>query len=350
MSSKKIFSMSLIVLIMMVGLSLATSNVEASEDDEYYLILTSTDGGNITVDGYEVDDPFYETYDKEEKVDIEAQPDDNYEFVEWTGDTDSIDDTESKEANIEMNDNYTMTAEFEKENYELTVEVDGEGEIIRPSDDTSNHKHGEEVILEAEAKENYEFIEWTGDIETIESPESKIATVMMEDDYGITAEFEKKQYELTVELEDENKGEIIRPEESNSIHEYGEEVIVEVEADDGYEFAGWSGDTETIDHPDSTLVVVEITDDHDITAEFESEGFELKTEWIVIAVLMVILALLIIQRFTSAAEKSEESEPKEGVCENCGEIIPSNSRECPECGTPLRPPHLPEMRKASESE
>jgi len=502
MSSKKIFSVSLIALLAVASFSFATFNVEASEGD-YYLILTSSEGGSIHVEGDELDDPFYETYDDGTEVDIEAEPDENYVFEEWTGDTEGIEDTEdrfttitiedeynitavfeedhyelsidvegegeilqpdgegdheirreeeivieakahehykfirwtgdnetisrpsSNITTIKMEDDYDITAEFEKEIYELSLDVDGEGQILRPGEgdfeyeydekivleadpndyhkfvgwtgDTENIENptselttinmeddyeitaefeedyyelsidsdengevirpgegdfvfdrGEEVVIEAEAHENYDFDRWTGDTEGIKEPSSDLTTMIMDDDYEITAEFEKEKYELTVDVDGE--GEIIRPDEDTSTHEHGAEVILEVEAEDGYKFTGWSGDTGSIDNPDSTLAVIEITDDHDITAEFESEEFELKNEWIVIAVLLVIIAFLIIQRFTSSTEESEESELKEGVCENCSEIIPADSRECPECGTPLIPQHLPEMRKASESE
>ncbi len=280
---------------------------------------------------------------------LEVEADENYTFVEWTGDIENIDKPESELATIVIEDDYEITAEFEEDYYELSIDVDGEGRVIQPGEGDFGFEQEEKVVIEAEADENYEFKEWTGDIDTIKSPESRITELTMEDDYDITAEFEKKHYELSVELDDEDKGEIIRPEELNSVHEFEDEVILEVEVEDGYEFTGWSGDIETIDDPDSTLAVIEITEDHEITAEFESEEFELKTEWIVIAVLGLIIAFFIGQKLTSTAEESEKSRPKEGVCENCGEIIPIDSKECPECGTPLKPPDLPELNKVSAS-
>ncbi len=289
-------------------------------------------------------------YEYNEKIILEVEAAENYTFDQWTGDIENIDKPESELAEIIIKDDYEITAEFKEDYHELSIDVDGEGRVIQPGEGSFGYDLDEKVVIEAEADGNYEFIRWTGDIENVESPESRMTRIIMEDDYDITAEFEKKQYELNIEVNDEDKGQIIRPEELNSIHEFEDEVILEVEAEDGYKFTGWSGDTGSIDDTDSTLAVIEITDDHDITAEFESEEFELKNEWIVIAVLLVIIAFLIIQRFAPPTEESEESEPKEGVCENCGEIIPADSRECPECGTPLIPKHLPEMRKASESE
>ncbi len=284
----------------------------------------------------------------EEKIlDVEAA--ENHTFVEWTGDIENIDDPESELAEIVMEDDYDITAEFEEDYYELSIDVEGEGKVVQPGEGDFGFDQDEKVVLEAEADDNYEFKEWTGDIDNVKSPGSRMTELTMEDDYDITAEFEKEHFELSVEVDDEDKGEIIRPVELKSEHEYATEVVLEVEPKDGYEFAGWSGDIEAIDDPDSTLAVIEMTDDHEITAEFESEGFELSTEWIAIAVLVLIIAFLILQILTSKGEEGEKKKLKEGVCESCGEIIPIDSKECPECGTPLKPHDIPELNKASAS-
>jgi len=269
--------------------------------------------------------------------------------VEWTGDIENIDDPESELAEIVMEDDYDITAEFEEDYYELSIDVEGEGKVVQPGEGDFGFDQDEKVVLEAEADDNYEFKEWTGDIDNVKSPGSRMTELTMEDDYDITVEFEKEHFELSVEVDDEDKGEIIRPVELKSEHEYTTEVVLEVEPKDGYEFAGWSGDIEAIDDPDSTLAVIEMTDDHEITAEFESEGFELSTEWIAIAVLVLIIAFLILQILTSKGEEGEKKKLKEGVCESCGEIIPIDSKECPECGTPLKPHDIPELNKASAS-
>ncbi len=283
----------------------------------------------------------------EEKI-LDVDPAENYTFVEWTGDIENIDDPESELAEIVIEDDYEITAEFEEDYFELSIDVEGEGQVIQPGEGDFGFDQDEKVVLEAEAHENYEFIEWTGDIENIKSPGSRMTEITMEDDYDITAEFEKKSYELSVEVNDEDKGRIIRPEELNSKHEYEDEVILEVEAEDGYEFEEWTGDVETIDDAESTLVIIEIRDDHEITAELESESLEFRMEWGIIALLAAILAWFVIQNLNSNGEEDDENNLKKGVCGNCGEIIPKDSLECPECKAPLRPPDVPVMKRTSK--
>ncbi len=205
MSSKKIFSFSLIVLLMMASFSFATFNVEAS-DGEYHLILTSSEGGSIVQPESDEDGPVYKEYEEGENVSIEAEADENHEFEEWTGDFDieqHIEDPKSNYTEIEMNDNYTVTAEFEKETHELFIDVEGEGEVTEPGEGDFDYDHEEEVILKAESSENYVFEEWAGDTEGIEDTEDRFTTITIEDDYDITAEFEEDNYELSIDVDGE---------------------------------------------------------------------------------------------------------------------------------------------------
>ncbi len=284
-------------------------------------------------------------YEYDETVVIEAEADEKHRFEAWTGDIENIENYDSDLTTITMEDDYDITAEFEEDYYELSIDVDGEGEVIRPGEGDFEFERDEEIVIEAEAFENYEFVEWTGDTEGIENSTSKLTTIIMEDDYDITAEFEKEMHELSIDIDGE--GEVIRPEEETSSHEYGDEIILEVEPDEGYDFSGWTGDTDKIDDPDAELSSIEMTDDHDITAEFESENIELEIEWIIIAILAIALIGMVIKTKRSSEGESEKKErPKEGICENCGEIVPIESKECPECGAPLAPPDIPELQKA----
>jgi len=344
MLGKKASQICLAFILITAVLTMSFGTAEASST-KYHLIVTSTEGGEVI----QPEDDFTK-YEEGDKPVIQAEAEENYEFIGWNGDTENIENPYSEHTQIEMQDNYTIKAEFTKETRELTIDVDGEGKIVRPVEVNLEYEHGETVVLEAEGAKDHTFVEWTGDTENIEEPTSTLTTIVMEDDYDITAEFEKKHYELTIEVDDEDKGQIIRPEELNSEHEYGDDVIIEVEAEDGYEFKEWTGDTETIDDTESTLAVIEILDNHEITAEFESESQELRIEWGIIALLAVVLAWFIIKKLTTSGKKEEKSDVKKGVCGNCGEIIPKDSLECPECNAALRPPDVPMMKKASDSD
>ena len=73
----------------------------------YNLTISSTVGGSVTDPG---EGTF--TYNASEVVNLKAVPDAGYSFVNWTGDVGMIANVNSNETNITMNDNYTITANF----------------------------------------------------------------------------------------------------------------------------------------------------------------------------------------------------------------------------------------------
>ncbi len=151
------------------------------------LIANPEEGGEVEGEG---------EYAEGEEVDITAIPNEGWKFVEWTGDTDYIDDPEAAEAVVTMPGyDIALTAEFSDEEppppekYTLTLvaepeeggEVEGGGEYLE----------GEEVEIIAEAGEGWGFIEWTGDTEHVDDPGQATATVTMPaEDISLTADFE----------------------------------------------------------------------------------------------------------------------------------------------------------------
>jgi len=210
--------------------------------------------------------PDQDEYDEGTEVTLTAEPDEGWEFVEWTGDIEEIEDPESAETTIEMLDDYEITAEFAIETYELTISSTEGGEVVQPDEDTYEYEHGEVVILEAVADENYEFKEWTGDIGTIGSPSSRLTTIEMLDDYEITANFEEvvERHQLTVDIIGEGQVEIYPDQDE---YDEGTEVTLTAEPDEGWEFVEWTRDYEGTEEE----IVVTMNTDKQITAVFEEE-------------------------------------------------------------------------------
>jgi hypothetical protein len=71
------------------------------------LTITSTKGGSVTVPGEGTS-----TYDEGKVVDLVAEPDEGYRFVDWTGYVRAIADVTAAATNITMNDSYSITANF----------------------------------------------------------------------------------------------------------------------------------------------------------------------------------------------------------------------------------------------
>ncbi|MFO7773019.1 MAG: hypothetical protein R6V59_03625 [Dehalococcoidia bacterium] len=75
----------------------------------YDLSISSTAGGSVTAPG---EATF--TYDAGTVVDLVAEPDEGYHFVNWIGDVSMIADVENSMASITINGDYSITANFSK--------------------------------------------------------------------------------------------------------------------------------------------------------------------------------------------------------------------------------------------
>ena len=93
-----------------------------------------------------------------------AEPNSEYEFVNWTGDVESS----TNSVNILMDSDKSITANFIKKKYELKIEVEGKGsvfqEIIKPGI-TDEYNSGTILKLTAVPVDGWVFVEWQGDIQ-----------------------------------------------------------------------------------------------------------------------------------------------------------------------------------------
>jgi uncharacterized repeat protein (TIGR02543 family) len=74
-----------------------------------YLSISSTTGGEVTRPG---EGSF--SYYPGRTLNLEAEPENGYRFVNWTGDADTIANINAAKITITMNDSYSLTANFEE--------------------------------------------------------------------------------------------------------------------------------------------------------------------------------------------------------------------------------------------
>jgi len=173
-----------------------TANFE--ERPEYYLTIDSTEGGVVTLPG---EGTF--AHDAGTVVGLVAEADEGYRFVNWTGDVETIGDVDAAETTIAMADDYSITANFaEVHYYDLTISstdggsvtatVDEDATVIGPAETEtiSDVPNGTVVDLVAEPEDGYRFVNWTGDVETIDDVEATKTVITIDDDYSIAANFE----------------------------------------------------------------------------------------------------------------------------------------------------------------
>jgi uncharacterized repeat protein (TIGR02543 family) len=153
----------------------------------YHLTISSAAGGLVTAPG---EGTF--AYCESEAVNLVAEADACYEFVEWTGDVGTIADVYAASTNITMDGDYFITANFAKISYDLTTDSTAGGSVTTPGEGTFPYDCGTVVNLVAEAEEGYRFVNWTGDIATIADVENATITITMNDNYSVTANFEEK--------------------------------------------------------------------------------------------------------------------------------------------------------------
>jgi len=161
-----------------------TANFEQIPPGQFALTIYSTSGGSVTVPG---EATF--TYDEGMVVDLVATPDAGYHFVNWTGDVYTMADINAGSTAITMRGDYEISANFAIDTHALTTNSTAGGSVAEPGEGTYAYDYGTVVSLVAEAEEGYHFVNWTGDVGTIGNVDSRITTVMMHDDYSITANF-----------------------------------------------------------------------------------------------------------------------------------------------------------------
>jgi len=129
-------------------------------------------------------DPHYNYYRKNEEITLTAEADENWYFKEWTGDYEGTEE----EITITMDQDKEITAYFTEEEpseyYELTVNIEGEGEVLIDPD-KDEYEEGESVLLIAIPDEDHKFEKWTEDA----AGTQKETTIIMDDDKTVTAHF-----------------------------------------------------------------------------------------------------------------------------------------------------------------
>jgi hypothetical protein len=167
---------------------------EQVEIGQYDLTISSTFGGSVTKPGEGTS-----TYDEGTVVSLVADADEGYSFVSWTGDVDTIADVKTTSTIINIDNDYDITANFEEISpptptstlYTLAINSTDGGSVITPGEGIFSYDEGTVVSLVAETEEDYRFVSWTGDVNTIANVEAASITINMQGDYSITANFEK---------------------------------------------------------------------------------------------------------------------------------------------------------------
>jgi shikimate kinase len=194
------------------------------------------------------------TYYDQTVVELVAEPDEGYRFVNWTGDVAGIADVRAATTTITVTGNFTIRATFEEiPQYDLAITSTGGGSVTAPGEGTFTYYEGTAVELVAEPDEGYRFVNWTGDIADIADVQAATTTMTIRRNSTITANF-IAQHDLTISSTD--GGSVSAPGEGTFARDKGAVVDLVAEPDEGYRFVNWTGDVEEVaDVEDATTTI-----------------------------------------------------------------------------------------------
>ena len=203
-------------------------------------------------------------------VEVVAVPEDGWKFSHWEEALDGSDNPTT----LEMDGEKTVRAVFERKDYELTVNTDGEGAVSEDIVQAKTTEYPYETVVEltANAGEGWEFSHWEGDLDGSENPKQVTITESKE----VTAVFVRSTFDLDITVEGDGSvsTELLSGNETDGGYEYESEVELTAESEAGSQFAKWEGDIEETDNP----ITVTITEDLNITAVFEDADYNLTIE------------------------------------------------------------------------
>jgi surface protein len=215
--------------------------VSCSKDPIIYTLTTSAspaEGGVVS--------PASATFEEGQTATITASPSSDYLFQSWSGATGSTNST-----SVVMNSDKTVTANFVKKKFALTISVEGEGTVTEKvikagaAHDT-DYTIGSVIELTANPSDEWLFVEWKGDLTGTENP----VEITVDKAKAVTAVFIKKQYPLTVEVEGEGTvaEKVIK---AGASTDYNSGTVVELTATGktGWEFKEWTGDLDSTENP-----------------------------------------------------------------------------------------------------
>jgi uncharacterized repeat protein (TIGR02543 family) len=229
----------------------------------YHLTISSAAGGLVTAPG---EGTF--AYCEGEAVNLMAEADTCYEFVEWTGDVDTVADVNASTTTITMDDDYFITANFVLLSYNLTTDSTANGSVTAPGEDTFPYDCGTVVDLVAESEEGYRFVNWTGDIATIADVEDATTTITMNDNYSVTANFEQISPQFDLTISSTTGGTVVEPGEGTFTYDQGTVVDLGVAVEESSRFVNWTGDVDTVADVNASTTTITMDDDYSITANF----------------------------------------------------------------------------------
>jgi len=168
--------------------------------------------------------PDQNRYDPGTSVSLTAISNVNWSFTHWSG---ALNGTQPQQTLL-MDEDKSVTANFIADGYNITTQVQGQGDIIITPQQAS-YMNGTEITLTASAETGWTFDHWSGNLSGSQNP----ATLLMDEDKSVTAHFIPLVYNLSITIHGNGT---ISPSEGNHSYSVGTEITISSEASDGAYF------------------------------------------------------------------------------------------------------------------
>lgn len=228
--------------------SLITLTSCSTESTPVYTLSTDAspaEAGTVT--------PGQGEYDEGTEVQVNASANEHWVFTGWGGDHSGSGNPYS----VLMDSDKTISALFEKKEYALTVNIEGEGEVEERLVNAKTTDYPAESVVELTAVPagGWEFTGWGESLSGQENPE----TVTINSPISVTAMFEEV-VNVTVEGEGDVQVEYI-DEENGKRKSASRHVRLTATPKDGWKFVSWEGDLTGSENPIETTFDEEMTVD-----------------------------------------------------------------------------------------
>ena len=212
------------------------------------VVVNASGGGTVLGGG---------NYEYGHTVNIFANPDEGYRFVEWTGGNPA--DANAFGTSVTITSSQTITANFASSDHNLLLigNIEGAGTL----NGSGNYPYGSDVNVTATASSGYVFTNWSGN--GIADENSSATTISLTSDLNVTANFESLTYTLNLSPEPSGGGTVV----GSGSYVLGSSVNIVALPTTGYQFIGWIGGNPADANDSATTVTM--AGSGDLTAVFE---------------------------------------------------------------------------------
>ncbi|WP_300674589.1 InlB B-repeat-containing protein [Desulfoluna sp.] len=186
---------------------------------------------------------------------VKPEADEGYQFTGWSG---AYTGTEKTLRVDNVISDKTITAEFAVMTYKVGFIAGEHGRIEGVTEQVIRHG-GSSSAVEPEADEGYQFTGWTG---SYTGTDKTLRVDNVISDKTITAKFAVKTYNVDFIAGEHGR---LKGVTEQVIPHGGSSSAVEPEADEGYQFTGWTGNYQGTDE---NLIIENITTDLTIASHF----------------------------------------------------------------------------------